>query len=133
MTDAERLGDAERIVFEERIAYAELARDNALAMKEETQARAKEKCRKAGEEIAKMRQERNQARDVARQLRAALADLTPPHASWCMGHEGGVQAAPDGTRVGVGKLVVVDCRCSPELKAARAALTAAAALLGASS
>lgn len=123
--------EAERLVLEERIAYAELARDNALSMRDETAERAREKCKKAGEEIAKMRQERNHALDAARQLRSALADMTPPHVSWCMGYEGGVQAAPDGTRVGVGKLVVVDCRCSDELKTARAALTATAALLGA--
>jgi hypothetical protein len=52
-----------------RIAYAELALDNARSMRE------------ASEEIAKMRQERNQALDAARQLRSALADLTPPHAT----------------------------------------------------
>ena len=128
---AASLDEAERVVLEERIAFAELARDNALALRDDVQARAKEKCRKAGEEIAKMRQERNQARDVARQLRSALADLTEPHSSWCMGHEGGVQTTADGSRVGIGKLVVVECRCSPALKAARAALEAAASLLGA--
>lgn len=106
---------------DERIALAERARDNALAMRDEAQAQAKEKTRRAGEEIARMR-------DVARQLRTALADLVPPHASWCMGHEGGVVDGPDG-RMGIGKLVVVACRCSPEVQAARQALEAASQVL----
>lgn len=66
-----------------------------------------------------------EAHAVIDQLRNALADLVPPHASWCMGHEGGVVDGPEG-RVGVGPLVVVSCRCSPEVQAARRALDAAA-------
>ena len=62
--------------------------------------------------------------DLVLQLRTALADLVPPHASWCMGHEGGVQTAPDGTRVGIGPLIVTECRCSEAVKRARAALAA---------
>lgn len=69
-------------------------------------------------------------RKAARQLRVALADLVPPHASWCMGHEGGVQTAPDGTRVGIGPLVVVDCRCSEAVRRAREALQASAHIVG---
>ena len=69
-----------------------------------------------------------EARDVARQLRTALADLVPPHASWCMGHEGGVVDGPHG-RTGLGKLVVVACRCAPEVQAARRALEEAAQVL----
>jgi hypothetical protein len=111
----------ERIALEERLAHAELARDNALVMRDEAQAQAKEKTRRAGEEIARLRA-------IARQLRAALADLVPPHASWCMGHEGGVVDGPHG-RIGVGKLVVVACRCSPEVQAARRALEEAAQVL----
>jgi len=69
-----------------------------------------------------------EAHAVIDQLRNALADLVPPHASWCMGHEGGVVDGPHG-RTGLGKLVVVDCRCSPEVQAARRALEEAAQVL----
>ena len=127
MTEATR-HEAERVVLEERIAHAELARDNALAMRDEAQAQAKEKTKRAGEEIARIRKERNEARDVARALRAALADLVEPHASWCMGYEGGVIDGPTG-RTGVGRLVVVECRCSDSTKAARKALEDAARVL----
>ena len=51
------------------------------------------------------------------QLKEALAALLPRHSSWCMGHMGGVK---DG--VGVGPLVVVDCRCEPNVQRARALL-----------
>lgn len=51
------------------------------------------------------------------QLKEALATLLPLHSSWCMGHVGGVK---DG--VGVGPLVVVDCRCEPKVQRARALL-----------
>jgi hypothetical protein len=45
-----------------------------------------------------------------------------------MGHEGGVFDGPHG-RTGLGKLVVVDCRCDPAVRAAREALTASAKTL----
>jgi hypothetical protein len=108
--------EAERIALEERIAHAEMARDNAIAMRDEIQQQARDKTRRAGEEIARMR-------EVVRQLSAALSDLVEPHSSWCMGHEGGVVDSPEG-RVGVGPLVVVDCRCSLRMKTARKALEA---------
>jgi hypothetical protein len=79
-------------------------------------------------ELERILVELETARDVARQLRAALADLVPPHASWCMGHEGGVVDGPHG-RVGIGKLVVVDCRCEPTVRAAREALASSAKAL----
>ena len=64
-------------------------------------------------------------RKIARQLRTALADLVPPHASWCMGHEGGVR---DG--VGIGPLVVKVCRCPEDVQRAREALRASAYVVG---
>lgn len=64
-------------------------------------------------------------KEVARQLRTALADLVPPHASWCMGHEGGVR---DG--VGIGPLVVKVCRCPEDVQRAREALRASAYVVG---
>lgn len=70
-------------------------------------------------------------RAAVRQLRTALADLVPPHASWCMGHEGGVREV-DGVRVGVGPRVVVDCRCDHAVQSAREALAASARVLAAS-
>ena len=79
-------------------------------------------------ELERILMELAEVRDVARQLRTALADLVPPHASWCMGHEGGVVDGPHG-RIGVGKLVVVDCRCDPAVRAAREALTMSAKVL----
>jgi hypothetical protein len=81
-------------------------------------------------EVERILVELEATRAVARQLRVALADLVPPHASWCMGHEGGVQTAPDGTRVGVGPLVVVECRCSEAVQRAREALHASAYVVG---
>jgi hypothetical protein len=41
-------------VLEERVAFAELARDNALAMRDEVQERAKVKVGKAGKVIAEL-------------------------------------------------------------------------------
>jgi hypothetical protein len=69
-------------------------------------------------------------RKIARQLRAALADLVPPHSSWCMEHEGGVQTAPDGTRVGIGPLVAKRCRCEEAVQRGREALQASAYVVG---
>jgi hypothetical protein len=87
-----------------------------------------------GEELAELARrlglvpatELEATRAAARQLRAALADLTPRHISWCMGHEGGIQTTPDGTRVGIGPLVVKACRCPEAVQRAREALQASA-------
>lgn len=64
-------------------------------------------------------------RGIARQLRVALVDLVPPHASWCMGHEGGVRGG-----VGIGPLVVKECRCEDAVQRAREALQASAYVVG---
>lgn len=48
--------DDERIVFEERLAYAELARDNALAMRDEVRERLKEHRKNAGRMIGGLRE-----------------------------------------------------------------------------
>lgn len=58
--------------LEERVAFAEIARDNALAMRDEAMENAKNKTRRAGEEIARMRLERNEAKDRLRALCEAL-------------------------------------------------------------
>lgn len=47
--------DAERIALEERIAHAEIARDNALAMRDEVQERLKEHRKNAGRMIGELR------------------------------------------------------------------------------
>ena len=53
----------EQIVWlQERVAHAELARDNALAMRDEAKAMAKEKGQRAGEEIARLKQENDALR-----------------------------------------------------------------------
>ena len=48
--------DDERISFEERLAYAELARDNALAMRDEVRERLKDHRRNAGRMIGGLRE-----------------------------------------------------------------------------
>jgi hypothetical protein len=82
-------------------------------------------------ELDRILVELEETRAIARQLRVALVDLTPRHISWCMGHEGGVQTAPDGTRVFIGPLVVKECRCPEAVQRAREAIHASAYVVGA--
>lgn len=44
------------VTLEEKLAYAELARDNAIALREEVQARAKEQRKNIGRMISEMRE-----------------------------------------------------------------------------
>lgn len=56
MTTCERC-EQKIIELEERVAFAERARDNAIALRDEAKAMAKEKGIRAGEEIARLKQE----------------------------------------------------------------------------
>lgn len=67
-----RTKDEEIVWLQERVAHAELARDNALAMRDEAKQQAKEKGVRAGEEIARLKQENAQLRFEVTGLRADL-------------------------------------------------------------
>lgn len=67
------------VTLEERVAFAEIARDNAVAMRDEALTLAREKTRRAGEEIAKMRRERNEAKDQLRSVCEALERVLAEH------------------------------------------------------
>lgn len=63
----------EEIVWlQERVAQAELARDNALAMMDEAQARAKDKGARANAEVSRLKHENLQMRFELAGLRADL-------------------------------------------------------------
>lgn len=67
-----RTKDEEIVWLQERVAHAELARDNALAMRDESKRLAKEKGERAGDEIARLLRENAQLRLELAGLRADL-------------------------------------------------------------
>lgn len=67
-----RTKDEEIVWLQERVAHAELARDNALALRDEAKKLAKDKGLRAGEEIARLKQENAQLRFEIAGLRADL-------------------------------------------------------------
>lgn len=67
-----RTKDEEIVWLQERVAHAELARDNAIAMRDEAKQLSKEKSLRAGEEIARLKRENAQMRFDIAGLRADL-------------------------------------------------------------